>query len=417
MEGFEKKTTKSLPVSKQMVWESYCKVLSKDGGAGIDRESIDMFNVKRNDNLFKIWNRMASGSYFAPPVRTVFIPKKQGGLRPLGIPTVSDRIAQGVVKDYLEPGMENIFHPSSFGYRPGKSAHDALAQCHENCIKYGWVVDIDIKGFFDNISHDMLMQLLQHHTKEKWVLLYVERWLKAGVEQADGSIVARAKGTPQGGVISPLLANLYLHHAFDKWMDKEQPQCPFERYADDIVIHCSSKEEAERTLEALKQRMQVAELTLHPEKTKIVYCKNYQRRGNHEHESFTFLGYSFQPRPKQDMFGRKKIYFVFGCAISQTAKTSIREGIRSVFNPRWSERPLEWFAERLNPKIRGWVNYYTRFNSHEALEVFHYLNGLIRTWLKNKYKLQSMKSAYVKLDGIIKENAKLFYHWKLGIKV
>ncbi len=264
-----------------MVWESYLKVIAKQGGAGIDRESIAMFNAKRDSNLYKIWNRMTSGSYFPPAVRTVFIPKKQGGLRPLGIPTVSDRIAQGVVKDYLEPMMENIFHPSSFGYRPGKSAHDALAQCQENCIKYGWVVDVDIKGFFDNINHDMLMQLLEHHTKEKFVLLYAERWLKAGVEQEDGSIVARTKGTPQGGVISPLLANLYLHHAFDKWMDKENPKNPFERYADDVVIHCSSKEEAEQLLERLRERMRIAALTLHPEKTKIVYCKNYQRKGEY----------------------------------------------------------------------------------------------------------------------------------------
>lgn len=408
--------TKSLPVSKRMVWESYQKVIAKQGGAGIDRESIDMFNAKRNDNLYKIWNRMASGSYLPPPVRTVFIPKKQGGLRPLGIPTVSDRIAQGVVKDYLEPGMENIFHNSSFGYRPGKSAHDALAQCRANCMSYGWVVDIDIKGFFDNISHDLLMRLLRHHTQEKWVLLYVERWLKAGVEQQDGSIVERTKGTPQGGVISPLLANLSLHHAFDKWMDKENPYCPFERYADDIVIHCSSKEEAEQTLEKLKGRMQVAELTLHPEKTKIVFCKNYERNGRHENESFTFLGYGFQPRPKKDISGRNKTFLAFGCAISKNAKTSIREGIRRIFNPKWTERILESFAAELNPKIRGWINYYTRFNKSEALYVFKYLNELIRKWLKDKYKLRNKKSVYVKYKEVQLANPRLFYHWLLGVK-
>jgi RNA-directed DNA polymerase len=407
--------TKSLAVSKRMVYESYLKVEAKQGGAGIDRESIDMFNADLNGNLYKLWNRMTSGSYLPPPVRTVLIPKKQGGMRPLGIPTVSDRIAQGVVKDYLEPEMEKIFHASSFGYRPGKSAHDALVQCQENCNQYGWVVDVDIKGFFDNINHEMLMQIVRHHTKEKFVLLYVERWLKAGVEQADGSIAARTKGTPQGGVISPLLANLYLHHAFDKWMDKENPKNPFERYADDIVIHCSSKEEAEQLLERLKERMQAAELTLHPEKTKIVYCKNYHREGRHENESFTFLGYSFQPRPRQDKFGRKRIYQIFGCAISQTAKTSIREAIRSIFNPRWSERTLSGFAAALNPKIRGWVNYYTRFSKHVALKVFQYLNGLIRTWLKNKYKLRSMKAVYTKFKEIQRQKAKMFYHWQLGI--
>src|ERR1039457_1524715 len=322
--------TKSFEVSKRMVYNSYRKVCDKNGGAGIDKETIEKFNENLSGNLYKVWNRMASGSYFPPAVRTVLIPKKQGGTRPLGIPTVGDRIAQGVVKDYLEPILEPLFHASSFGYRPGRSAHDALAQCNGNCIHYSWVVDLDIKGFFDNISHEWMMKMVQHHTQEKWGLLYIERWLKAGVEQADGSIVARVKGTPQGGVISPLLANLYLHHAFDKWMDKENPQCPFERYADDIVIHCSSKEEAEQILEKLRERMQVAELALHPEKTKIVFCKNYQRKGKHENESFTFLGYNFQPRPRQDKFGRKGVFFVFGGAICQTAKTSIREGIRSI---------------------------------------------------------------------------------------
>jgi len=416
MEGLEKKTTKSFPVTQQMVLNSYVKVVEKRGGAGIDKESIKMFNANRKDNLYKIWNRLASGSYFPPAVRTVFIPKKQGGLRPLGIPTVGDRIAQGVVKDYLEPILEPFFHNSSFGYRPGKSAHDAIAQCQSNCIRYGWVVDMDIKGFFDNINHSMLMQLVGHHTKEKFVLLYVERWLKAGVEQEDGSIVGRTKGTPQGGVISPLLANLYLHHAFDKWMDKENPQCPFERYADDIVIHCNSREEAEQLLERLKERMSLAELTLHPEKTKIVYCKNYKRLGNYENESFTFLGYSFHPRTKADGLGRKKTYLVFSGAISQTAKTNIREVIRSILTPNWSERIMESFAAELNPKIRGWINYYTKLNKHEALEVFHYVNELVKKWLEKKYKLRSYKEICAAYNQMQMECPKMFYHWMLGVK-
>ena len=411
-----KETTKSLPVSKRMVYNSYLKVCDKNGSAGIDKESIEMFNENLSGNLYKIWNRMTSGSYFPPPVRTVFIPKKQGGERPLGIPTVSDRIAQGVVKDYLEPVMEAVFHNSSFGYRPGRSAHDALRQCHENCVSKAWVLDVDIKGFFDNISHNIMLQLLQQHTQEKWVLLYVERWLKAGVEQKDGSITARIKGTPQGGVASPLLANTYLHHAFDMWMDEENPQCPFERYADDIVVHCGSKEEAEQMLNKLRTRMEQYELTLHPEKTRIVYCKNYQRNENNDNESFTFLSYSFQPRARRDKFGRKKTFFVFSGAISNAAKTSIREAIRGVMKPRWSQQTLEWFAEKLNPKIRGWINYYTRFNRHEALEVFSYLNELIRKWLKKKYKLRSCKSVYLKYKTIQRENEELFYHWKLGIK-
>lgn len=408
--------TKSLPVSKRMVWESYLKVVSKNGGAGIDRESIEMFNANMSANLYKLWNRMTSGSYFPPPVRTVFIPKKQGGLRPLGVPTVGDRIAQGVVKGYLEPFVEAIFHNSSFGYRPGRSAHDALAQCQSNCKRRAWVLDVDIKGFFDNISHSIMMELLSKHTQEKWVLMYVERWLKAGVEQEDGSIVARMKGTPQGGVASPLLANIYLHHAFDKWMDETQGQCPFERYADDIVIHCDSKQEAERLLEELKIRMQQFELTLHPEKTKIVYCKNDHRREKHDNESFTFLSYSFAPRTIKDQFGREKFLCVFSPAICNAAKTSIRKAIREVLRPQWSTQTLEWFCEKLNPKIRGWINYYGRFNKDEAHGVFYYLNELIRTWMKNTYKIQGKGRLYKKYKLIQAENPSLFYHWKIGIK-
>lgn len=408
--------TKSLPVSKRMVYESYLKVVSKQGGAGIDRESIEKFNDNMSRNLYKIWNRMTSGSYFPPPVRTVFIPKKQGGVRPLGIPTVSDRIAQGVVKDYLEPSVEAIFHPGSFGYRPGRSAHDALVQCQSNCIRKAWVLDVDIKGFFDNISHTIMMEQLAQYTQEKWVLMYVERWLQAGVEQEDGSIIARTKGTPQGGVISPLLANIYLHHAFDKWMEGTHAQCPFERYADDIVIHCDSKEEAERMLEELKARMQEFELTLHPEKTKIVYCKNYQRLEKHDNESFTFLSYSFQPRTVKDKFGRAKRIVVFGAAICNSAKTSIRKAIREVLPTGWTMQTLEWFASKLNPKIRGWINYYTRFNKDEAYGVFYYLNELIRRWLKNKYKILSKGELYRRYRLTQAENPLLFYHWKLGIK-
>lgn len=399
-----------------MVWNSYLKVVAKNGGAGIDHESIDQFNEKKGDNLYKLWNRMTSGSYFPPQVRTVFIPKKQGGLRPLGIPTVSDRIAQGVVKDYLEPMMEASFHHSSFGYRPGRSAHDALEQCRINCMQKAWVLDVDIKGFFDNISHSIMMHLLAQHTQEKWVLMYVERWLKAGTEQADGSIVARTKGTPQGGVLSPLLANLYLHHAFDQWMDTTYPQCAFERYADDIVIHCSSKAEAEIMENELKTRMQEYELILHPEKTKIVYCKNYQRLEGHDNESFTFLSYSFQPRTIKSKFDKAKRLLVFNPAICNTAKTNIRVAIKEVLRTQWSTQTLEWFADKLNPKIRGWINYYSKFNKDEVHGVFYYLNELIRKWIKNTFKIVGKDKLHKKYQQIQVENPLLFYHWKIGIK-
>lgn len=400
-----------------MEYNSYLKVVDKDGCAGIDKQSIEMFNEDMSGNLYKIWNRMTSGSYFPPPVRTVFISKKQGGQRPLGIPTVGDRIAQGVVKDYLEPSVEAVFHNSSFGYRPGRSAHDALKQCRDNCVKYGWVLDVDIKGFFDNISHSIMMALLGQHTQEKWVLMYAERWLKAGVEQEDGSIMARTKGTPQGGVASPLFANIYLHHAFDKWMDECHRQNPFERYADDIVIHCHSKEEAGQLLAQLESRLQELELTLHPEKTKVVYCKSYRRTEGHDEESFTFLSYSFQPRRKRSkIVGDNKTYIIFAPAISSKAKTSIREAIRAILIPRWTEQKLEGFAKILNPKIRGWVNYYTRFYRQETLRVFCYLNERIRKWIKNKYKLTSNKQVLAKYKAILKEQPALFYHWRLGIK-
>jgi len=408
--------TKSFAVSKQMVYNSYLKVCEKKGGAGIDKETIDMFNKDLSGNLYKIWNRMSSGSYFPPAVRTVLISKKQGGKRPLGIPTVSDRIAQGVVKDFLEPILEPLFHVSSFGYRAGRSAHDALAQCQHNCIHHSWVVDLDIKGFFDNISHEWMMRMLNHHTQEKWVLLYAERWLKAGIEQADGSIAVRQKGTPQGGVASPLFANLYLHHAFDMWMSKHFASNPFERYADDIIVHCNSKEEAEQLLSSIRERLSGFELELHPEKTKLVYCKNYLRKEQHEHNSFTFLSYSFQPRSKPNTFGKHNKFMVFNAAICQTAKTFIRERIRAVFNPRNTLVSLERVAVKLNPKIRGWLNYYSRFNPRVAGNVFLYLNKLIRRWIEEKYRLRSKKAIVNKYESYVQSNTGLFVHWQKGIK-
>jgi RNA-directed DNA polymerase len=278
------------------------------------------------------------------------------------------------------------------------------------------VIDVDIKGFFDNLNHEIMMQLLQKHTHEKWVIMYAERWLKAGVEQEDGSIIARTEGIPQGGVISPLLANIYLHHAFDKWKNEEHRQNPYERYADDIVIHCISKEEAEQLLAKLRDRMQEYELTLHPEKTKIVYCKNYQRKETNKHESFTFLGYDFQPRRKRDGYGRSKTYIIFAAAISNKAKTSIKEVIRSILVPRWSEQTLEKFGHILNPKLRGWINYYGKYYRRLVLELFIYLNQRIKKWIANKYKLRTKKRILAKYQLIQSEQPYLFYHWHLGIK-
>lgn len=408
--------TKSFTVSKRMVYNSYLNVCDKSGGAGIDKVTIEKFNEDLSGNLYKVWNRMASGSYFPPAVRTVLIPKKQGGTRPLGIPTVGDRIAQGVAKDYLEPILEPLFHESSFGYRAGRSAHDALVQCNGHCIQQAWVVDLDIKGFFDNISHEWMMKMVQHHTQEKWVLLYIERWLKAGIQQSDGSIAARTKGTPQGGVISPLLSNLYLHHAFDMWMSRRFANNPFERYADDIIVHCNSKAEAEHLLESIRERLAGFELDLHPEKTKLVYCKNWKRKETHEHNSFTFLSYSFQPRGKLNRFGRQDKFTVFSPAICCRAKVFIREKIRAVFNPRNTQVSLVQIAAKLNPKIRGWLNYYSRFEKRVAASVFLYLNELIRKWVAEKFRLRSMQDVMLKYKSIVQSYGALFVHWQKGVK-
>ena len=407
--------TKSFAVSKRMVYNSYLKVCDKNGGAGIDKQTIDKFNADLSSNLYKVWNRMASGSYFPPAVRTVLIPKKQGGMRPLGIPTVGDRIAQGVVKDFLEPILEPLFHASSFGYRPGRSAHDALAQCNGNCIHNSWVVDLDIKGFFDNISHEWMMKMVSHHTQQKWILLYTDRWLKAGIEQSDGSIAARQKGTPQGGVISPLIANLYLHHAFDMWMGKYFPSNPFERYADDIIVHRNTKTEAEHLLKSIGERLAGFELELHPEKTKLVYCKSWKRKEQHEHKSFTFMSYSFQPRSKPNTFGRHDRFTVFSAAICCKAKAFIREKIRAVFNPRNTQVSLQEVAAKLNPKIRGWLNYYSRFGKRIAAKVFLYLNVLIKRWTEEKFRLKSNKAILLKYQTIVQSNGNLFTHWQKGI--
>jgi len=411
----DRERTTSFNVSQLAVYESYLNVCKKDGGAGIDKETIEDFNKNLNGNLYKIYNRMASGSYQPPLVRTVLIPKKQGGFRPLGIPTVGDRIAQGVVKMYLEPILEPLFHINSFGYRPNRSAHDALVQCDKNCKNHSWVVDLDIKGFFDNINHDLMMKMVSYHTNEKWVLLYKERWLKVGAEQADGSIVSREKGTPQGGVISPLLANLYLHHAFDMWMGKYFPNNPFERYADDIIVHCNSKAEGEKLLESIRERLLGFNLELHPEKTKLVYCQDYKRGEKHEHNSFVFLSYSFQPRGMESKFNVGRFITAFGAAICYKAKVSIRQGIRAVFDPQKTQLGLEHVAKRLNPKVRGWLNYYSKFNAEKAKRVFYYLNELIKRWMQNKYKLWGVLSVDRKYKQYVKTDRNLFYHWQKGI--
>lgn len=403
---------KPFPVTKRQVWEAWKRVKANQGGAGIDRQSIAEFEANLGDNLYKIWNRMASGSYHPKPVRRVNIPKPDGGVRPLGIPTVADRVAQMVVKQELEPVLEREFHPDSYGYRPNKSAHAALRQTRMRCWHRAWVLDMDIKAYFDTIDHELLMKAVRRHTDQKWVLLYIERWLTAPVIHPDGTEEARDVGTPQGGVISPLLANLFLHYAFDKWMALNYPQIPFERYADDIVCHCTSEEQARDLWQVLKDRFAACHLTLHPDKTRIVYCKQTRRNGTYPNVSFDFLGYTFRPRMTMSREGR--IFLGFNPAVSRKAAKAIRETIRSWGLARMSPRPMEYIAGKINATVRGWIDYYGAFFKSELKRLFRSINQHLIRWMMRKYKRfrGHWRRSWRWLDKFARQNSGLFVHWE-----
>ena len=350
---------KSFSISKQVVLEAYKRVKANQGAAGVDGESLTDFEKDLQNNLYKIWNRMSSGSYFPPAVRSVEIAKKSGGQRKLGIPTVSDRIAQMVAKIYFEPKVEPIFHPDSYGYRPGKSAIEAVGVARERCWRYSWAIDLDIKGFFDNLDHDLLMRAVRKHTDSKWLLIYIKRWLEAPVQEEDGTFVSRGKGSPQGSVISPLLANLFLHYAFDEWMRRNYRNIPFERYADDILVHCVSEKQALWLKSVIEKRLNQCGLELHPDKTRIVYCKSSSRKGNYPNEKFDFLGYTFRPRLSKNRQGE---FFVgFLPAVSAEAAKAIRRTIRGWRIHRMTDKSIFDLSRMFNPIIRGWVNYYGRY--------------------------------------------------------
>ena len=321
---------KPFKISKREVWEAFKRVKANQGAAGVDGQSIAGFEANLSGNLYKLWNRLSSGSYFPPPVRRVDIPKASGGKRPLGIPTVADRIAQEVARRYLEPIVEPVLHPDSYGYRPGKSAIEAVHMARERCWRYDWVLDLDIKGFFDSIDWELMLRAVRHQTDCPWVLLYIERWLKAPVHLEDGSVAPRTAGTPQGGVISPLLANLFLHYAFDAWMARTFAHILFERYADDIICHCKSAEEARALWGAIADRFAVCKLVLHPQKTKIVYCKDVNRRGDFPNIHFDFLGFQFRARKIMWVKRDRRIFaHSFQPAASPKALTRISREIRS----------------------------------------------------------------------------------------
>lgn len=408
---------KPYDISKKVVWEAYQRVKANRGAAGVDKQTLEAFEKDLKDNLYKIWNRMSSGSYFPPPVRLVEIPKGKGKRR-LGVPTVSDRVAQTVAKMYLEPKVDHKFHEDSYGSRPGKSALEAVATARKRCWRRNWVVDLDIRGFFDNLDWDLVLRAVRFHTDEKWLHLYIERWLHAPVEMADGTLVERTKGSPQGSVISPLLANLFMHHAFDDWMRRNHPNIQFERYVDDVVIHCVSEKQAKYILDVVRRRLGECGLELHPEKTQIVYCQDDDRPGKYERIKFDFLGYTFQPRRAKNRYGK---YFVsFLPAISTKSANKIRATIRGwrIAATR-NNQSLEDLAKLCDPYVRGWMNYYGRFYRSKCVQVLRYLNDVLVKWVQRKYKKRfrcKERRATHWLGRIAKRDPNVFVLWKLGIK-
>ena len=405
--------TKSYSISKEEILEAYKAVRKNNGAAGIDGQTIKDFDEKLEDNLYKIWNRMSSGSYFPPPVKQVDIPKEKG-VRKLGIPTVADRTAQMVVKRRIESKIDKIFYEESYAYRPGKSALEAVGIARERCWKYNWVLDLDIKGFFDNIDHDLLMKAVKVHVKEKWRILYIERWIKCPIQIRDGEIKERSKGIPQGGVISPLLANLFLHYAFDRWMKTNYLGIPFERYADDIICHCKSLEQAMFIQGKIEKRLEGCKLELNREKTKIVYCKDAKRQQDYLNTKFDFLGYEFRPRLSKSK--KNRFFANFTPAISTKARNEMRKTIRKWKVHLWTNKTLKDIAQDVNEIFSGWINYYGKYYKSALYPVLNQFNRILENWTKRKYKGWGKWKADKWLQGVKENNPKLFVHWNLSQK-
>jgi RNA-directed DNA polymerase len=403
---------KPFDIPKREVWEAFKRVKANQGAAGVDGQSIAEFEANLSGNLYKLWNRMSSGSYLPPPVRRVDIPKADGGTRPLGIPTVADRVAQEVARRYLEPIVEPVFHVDSYGYRPGKSAIDAVRTARQRCWRYDWVLDLDVRSYFDSIDWELMLKAVRHHTDCPWVLLYIERWLKASVQMEDGSVVPRTAGTPQGGVISPLLANLFLHYAFDTWMARTYPHISFERYADDAICHCRSAEEAQALWKALADRFAVCKLALHPEKTKIVYCKDVNRRGDYQNQSFDFLGFTF--RARKTVWHGHLYAHGFRPAPSAKALKAISRTMRRWTLHHRSDKSLHDLATIYNPYIQGWINYYGQFYRKQLRPTLMRIDTYLIRWARWKFKrLRGRpKGARDWLVRVRRANPTLFSHWR-----
>lgn len=401
---------KPFNISISVFYDAFYRVKANKGGYGIDSQSLTDFEKNLDNNLYKLWNRMSSGSYHPPPVMRVEIEKPDGGIRPLGIPTVSDRIAQMVVKIQIEPELERYFHPDSYGYRPGKSAHQALTTAKKRCENRGWILDMDIKGFFEEIDHGRLMKAVKKHVKEPWQLLYIKRWLTAPVQHKDGYLEEKLRGTPQGGVISPLLANLYLHYVFDVWVEKNWIGIQFERYADDIVCHCVSEREALDLRALLEKRFNQCGLQLHPVKTKIAFCKGGGNKYNYKRVSFDFLGYTFRPRWVKTGRGRQGLFFM--AAISQKSAKRIRQEIKSWPWKCWRHEDMEYIRKYSQARLRGWLNYYGLFGKSFIRNVLFYFDKCLSRWAKAKYKqLKTLYQAAKRINRARRMNPCWFPHW------
>lgn len=410
------KKTKSINIPKQLFIRAFKLIKANAGASGVDQESLKDFERNLKDNLYKLWNRMSSGSYFPPPVKAVPIPKKSGGVRTLGVPTVGDRICQMVVKLVFEPMVEPYFLPDSYGYRPNKSALEAIGVTRERCWQYNWVLEFDIKGLFDNLSHERLLKAVNKHVKEKWIVLYIERWLKAPMQQVDGSMSARDCGVPQGGVISPVLSNLFLHYAFDAWMKRCHLKTPWCRYADDGLMHCKSLTEAEALMLKLKERFAECGLELHPEKTKIVYCKDGSRQGKYPNESFDFLGYTFRARACKNT-KRNSMFVNFTPAVSKSAIKLMRATTREYNLRNRTDLSLNDIARWYNPVIQGWINYYGKYSRSALYPVFRHFNLTLVSWAMRKHKCFRGRKTWASkfMESISIKQPKLFAHWRNGM--
>jgi RNA-directed DNA polymerase len=408
--------TKPFVIPKQLVMEAFRAVKANAGAAGVDRQSIEDFENDLKNNLYKVWNRMSSGSYFPPPVKAVEIPKKNGGIRILGVPTVADRVAQMVVKLVFEPTVEPVFLPDSYGYRPGKSALDAIEVTRKRCWQYDWTLEFDIKGMFDNISHELLLRAVRKHTECKWVVLYIERWLKAPLQLADGTLMERSQGTPQGGVVSPVLCNLFMHYVFDLWMGRTFTRAPWCRYADDGLVHCKTEQEAQIIKAALAKRLAECGLEMHPEKTRIVYCKDGSRKGKYSNTQFDFLGYTFRAMLVKNR-KRNSVFVNFTPAVSPKAMTAMRQKTRQWNLRNRSDLSLQEIARMYNPVLRGWLSYYGQFYPSAMYPVLRHFNMTLVAWAMRKFKrLKGHKTrACLFMEDIAKRQPHLFAHWQRGM--